>query len=388
VFEKITSFENLLSAYYGARKNKRHKRRLQQFELDFEDRLVNIRQCLQDGRYSPKKYHRFLVYEPKTRQISAPAFVDRIVHHAIVSVIEPVFEAKFIENTFACRAGKGTHFGVKQINRCYQTLARDHEIFFVLKCDIKSYFASINHRILTKFLFTAIPCPRTRRLLETIINSYEDSPDCGIPIGNLTSQLFANIYLHPLDIYITKKLKEKNYFRYMDDFLVISENKDYLIALRTKMRDFLQAKLKLNLHPKKANIFRGDRGLDFLGYLIKRGSITLRNKTLRRYKKRHKRRLTRLARWKQELKVCEQTKQLALFENTAKDNKKAIYLAEKIKGAKIKLFASRNSFKGFLKYSSYEKLTTGGVNVDGIIVPKIFRPRKKNLIHDPFSSNH
>jgi len=403
VFLKITSFKNLLTAYRKTRKRKRFRRKLQKFELNLEDRLIDVQKKLKTGSYRPKQYHQFLVYEPKLRQVSAPAFIDRVVHHAIINIIEPLFDRQFISNTFACRKKKGTHACMLQTAKCYQRLIKKCPILYVLKCDIKSYFASINHFILIKFLTQTITCPKTLNLLKTIINSYEDILDCGIPIGNLTSQLFANIYLHPLDLYVTKTINEKNYCRYMDDFIILSRNKDYLICLRKKIQKFLHRNLNLQLHPRKANIFRGDRGLDFVGYFIKPDNITLRKKTLRHYKKRHKKRLKQLQNYKKQLREIQMTSQLPLFKKhhqafgsthrstpTGVDIRSivgadpcvrpqsdpcAALLEEKIQALKTKLRASRNSFKGFLQYSEYKKLKSGGVNVSGIIIPKIF-PKK------------
>jgi hypothetical protein len=212
-------------------------------------------------------------------------------------------------------------------------------------------------------------------LLKIIINSYQDSPGKGIPIGNLTSQLFANIYLHRLDIFVIKELKEEHYFRYMDDFVILSPDKTYLIQLREKIRTFLQSNLELTLHPLKANIFRADWGLDFIGYMIKPTGITIRKKTLRRYKKRHKKRLKQLREYKH-LKEIQGLTQLSLFEVRQENDSQAEQSVEKIKALKTKIRASRNSLKGFLRYSKYERLKTGGVEVNGIVIPKIF-PKKK-----------
>ena len=376
MYKQISSFKNLLQSYYKARTNKRSRRKLQKIELDFEDRLIDIRKQLKNGSYKPKQYHKFLVYEPKLRQISAPALIDRIVQHAVVNVIEPVFDCQFTPNTFACRKGKGTHLCLHQASVCYKKIIQKHTNFYALKCDIKSYFANIDHLLLIGFLDQSISCQKTLELLITIINSYQNSPQKGIPIGNLTSQLFANIYLHPLDIFVTKILKEKNYFRYMDDFVILSADKKYLIELKDKITNFLQEKLKLQLHPRKSNIFRADLGLDFVGYMIKPTGISMRKKTLRRYKKRHKKRLKQLKKYKKRLKETQRLIQPSLFENCLKDTPQTEELEEKIKVLKAKLRSSRNSFKGFLQYSKYERLKTGGVEVNGIIVPQIF-PKKK-----------
>ena len=376
MFKQITSFKNLLRAYYQARRNKRTRTKLLKFELNFENRLIEIGKQLKDGSYRPKQYHRFLVYEPKLRRISAPALIDRVVHHAIVNVIEPVIDRQFTDHTFACRKGKGGHLCLLKTVADYKEIAQKHKIFYALKCDIKGYFSNIDHQILINFLSQSIKCVKTLKLLTIIIGSYQDSPEKGIPIGNLTSQLFANLYLHPLDVFVTQNLKEKSYFRYMDDFVVISADKNYLIDLRTKIKDFLEQELELQLHPKKSNIFRADRGLDFVGFMIKPSGVTKRKKTLRRYKKRHKRRLKRLKNYKNQLKEKQRTVQLTLFDSNQIVNADQEELTNKIEALQTKIRISRNSFKGFLQYSQYKRLKSGGVEINGIIIPKIF-PKKK-----------
>ncbi|MGI6278298.1 MAG: reverse transcriptase domain-containing protein [Patescibacteria group bacterium] len=376
MYSKIFTFKNLLKSYYQARANKRTRRNLQKIELHFEDILIDLAYQLETFCYQPKPYHQFLVHEPKLRQISAPAFQDRIVQHAIVNVIEPIFDKQFIPASFACRKGKGNHKCLKATAKTYSQITQNHPRFYAFKSDIKSYFASIDHQILINLLSKSIRCQKTLKLLITIINSYHKLPNKGIPIGNLTSQLFANIYLHPLDIFVTKTLKVPNYFRYMDDFVILSADKDYLIDLREKIKAFAQNELKLKLHPRKSNIFRADRGLDYVGFMIKPDGISMRKKTVRRYKKRHKKRLEKLQQLKQQLKHLDNPVQPSLFADFAISNKdQKLKLKQKISALKEKLRASRNSFKGFLKYSQYKRLKTGGVEIGGIVVPKIF-PKK------------
>lgn len=376
MYDRIISFTNLLKAYYKARRSKRFRRRLQKIEIDFEDRLINVCYLLKNQSYKPKKYHRFLVFEPKKRQISAPAFMDRIIHHAILIVIEPLFDRLFIPTSFACRKNKGTHSGMLYVARCYRKLIKKNNILFALKCDIKQYFASIDHAIIFKLISKIIVCPKTLWLLKLIIDSYEDSPGKGIPIGNLTSQLFANVYLHELDLYVTRDLKVKYYFRYMDDFLILCHDIFRLKMLRAKMTIFLENKLLLLLHPKKVNLFRADRGLDFIGYCIKPEGISMRKKTLRRYKKRHKKRIKFLEKLKIQLKEYETYSQLPLFVTGEPDDEIKYELEERIRIQTEKLRASRNSLKGFLRYSKHQKLSTGGVKVNGIVIPKIYSRKK------------
>lgn len=230
-----------------------------------------------------------------------------------------------------------------------------------------------------KLLKKQINCRDTLGLLRKIINSYQSAPGKGIPIGNLTSQIFANIYLHPLDIFVTKMLKEKIYFRYMDDFLILSSDKEYLKKIRDKIKEFLEKSLKLQLHPRKANIFRADFGLDFLGYVIYPDRITLRKRTVRRYKKRHKKRLKKLRKLREKLRRKRQELkrvQLSLFAKESlplNQDEELKRLEEKIEALEQKLVASANSLKGFLKYSKYTKLKGGGVLVSKMKIPKIFK---------------
>lgn len=376
MYSQISSFHNLLKSYYKARRNKRYRRRLQKIELDFENRLLNISFYLKNKTYQTGQYHRFIVFEPKRRRISAPAFIDRIVHHAIMSVIEPLFEDQFVDSSFACRKDKGTHFGMLRISETYKIFSSRYDVFYALKCDIKQYFANIDHQILFKLFSQTVTCVDTLNLIKTIVDSYQDSPGKGIPIGNLTSQLFANIYLHQLDLYLQNEIKETNYFRYMDDFIILSSDKEYLKRLRIQIQTFIHDNLKLELHPLKANIFRADRGIDFLGYFIKKDVTLLRRKTLRRYKKRHKRRLKLLKEYKLRLKNISSQSQLSLFSSTTKTDDETIILEDKIINLKRKLRSSRNSLKGFLRYSEYKRLPSGGVKVNNITIPGIFSRKK------------
>jgi len=375
MYNSIINFQNLLRAYKRTRCRKRYKRTPQRYEFRYETKLLSLQKKLKERVYKPRPYHKFIVFEPKRRQVSAPHFEDRIVHHAIMNLIEPIFRKTFIKNSFACQKAKGHHQGIKTLQSVYQNFCLKNPNFYALKCDIKSYFASVDHQILSRLLEKQIHCPETLSFLQSIINSYEDSPGKGIPIGNLTSQLFANIYLHPLDIFITQNLKEPNYFRYMDDFLVLSHNKEYLKELRNKIKVFLEKNLKLQPHPRKSNIFRADFGLDFVGYVIYPDKTILRKKAIRRYKKRHKKRLKKLKQLRKGLVRRNDNYQLSLLKNNdlAKEKEEKEELEEKIQVLERKIFASTNSFKGILKYSKYSKLKGGGVLVSTMKIPNIFK---------------
>jgi retron-type reverse transcriptase len=313
-------------------------------EMNYESILSDLQWKLKNQLYYPKSYTKFLVFEPKKRQVAAPHCHDRIVHHAIINIIEPLTENFFIHNSYACQKSKGGFKARSEIAEVYRQMYKQTPIFYALKCDIKSYFASINHQVLLTLLKKFISCEKTIRLLQKIINSYSETPGTGIPIGNLTSQLFANLYLHPLDIFVTQMVGEKNYFRYMDDFLILSPDKEYLLNLRILMKGFLKYYLKLNYHPKKNNIFRADKGVEFVGYLIKPDSITMRKKTIRKFKKRHKKRIKLL---------------------------KKLIIENKLDEADIlkkKLLSSKSSLRGFLKDTNYES-RNNLLRINGIIMP-------------------
>lgn len=346
MFSQITNYENLLRAYFQTRRCRRFKPNFQKMEIHYESILSQLQWKLKNHFYRPKPYTKFIVFEPKKRKVAAPNCQDRIVHHAIINIIGPSFEKVFINRSYACRKNKGGFAVRSELTTVYLEIFNKSPKFYALKCDIKSYFASIDHQILISLLKRVIKCQETISLLEIIINSYQETPGVGIPIGNLTSQLFANLYLHPLDAFITKMLGEKNYFRYMDDFLVLSPDKEYLINLRVLIKGFLKYYLKLNYHPKKNNIFRADTGVDFVGYLFKPDSITLRKKTVRRFKKRHKRRLKLL----QQLTDQNQFESAQILQN--------------------KILASKNSLRGFLNGTNYQVIPNGPIKINGIIMPK------------------
>ena len=230
----------------------------------------------------------FYVYDPKHRLISAPPFVDRIVHHAIVNVIDPVFDKSFIEDSYACRKGKGAHKAVKRL----QIFLRKTKTNYALKCDISKYFAHIDHDILFALIRKKVTDRRLLVLLRHIIDSYPE----GIPIGNLTSQLFANIYLDPLDRYIKQDLRRRYYLRYVDDFLILGESKDDLKKVLDQITVFLSEHLKLELHPKKVRIFPTWLGVDFVGYVVFPDHICLRSKNVRRFRKKLKKLTVQLER--------------------------------------------------------------------------------------------
>jgi hypothetical protein len=230
------------------------------------------------------------VHDPKTRLVAALPFRDRVVHHAICNVIEPIFETRFIYDSYACRAGKGTHAGVKRVVDFLKCAQRLWPKVYCLKCDISKYFPSINHNILKQVIRNKISCSKTLWLLDEIIDSSIGSNEInpkGIPIGNLTSQLFANVYLNELDHYVKEDLRTMYYVRYMDDFIILGGSKKQLWAVLEVIRDFLEAFLDLQLNSKTA-IFPITQGINFLGYRIWPTHRLLRKSSIRRIKRKLK----------------------------------------------------------------------------------------------------
>ena len=294
IYGRIISFENLLASFYEFRRGKRYKEDVPEFEYNLERCLFQLIRELKKFVYEPLAPKVFRVYEPKPRFIQAACVRDRIVHHALVRVINPLFEPGFIYDSYACRKGKGTLNAVKRLEDFWVRESRNYsrKIYF-LKADIRKYFDSIDHNILLEIIRRKIDCPRTIWLIKKILK--RQAVDCkvikieegrGLPIGNLTSQLFANIYLNDLDQFVKHKLKVKFYMRYVDDFIMVSENRQYLASLIGPIEDFLRQSLKLDLHPVKRKIFSSRAGLDFLGYFIRRYYKMIRFGNVKRFLRR------------------------------------------------------------------------------------------------------
>lgn len=285
MFNEIVSFENLLIANKRASKGKRTKEHVITFNNNLEDELLRLKDELILGTYTPLPYNRFYIFEPKLRLISAPMFRDRNVHHAICNILTPIIDKRFIYDSYACRQGKGTH---KAVDRAQEMMRKvniqsNGSGVYCLKLDVKSYFANVNHTILKRILKFHIKDSMVINLLFKIIDSYKE----GLPLGNLTSQLFANMYLNELDREAKYNLKIKYYVRYMDDIVIFSSNKDYLQQVRKSIELFLLTKLKLSTN-SKTEVFpvrqRFGKPLDFLGYRLYITHRTLRKSTVKRFK--------------------------------------------------------------------------------------------------------
>ncbi|MSR85211.1 RNA-dependent DNA polymerase [Candidatus Uhrbacteria bacterium] len=287
LFEQICSIENMFAAWARFSDGKRSKADVMAFELRLEDNLFSLRDNLFSGEYHHDPYKPFTIYDPKQRRIHKAAVKDRVVHQAIVNVIEPFFEKQFIYDSYSCRIGKGTHAAVDRLHIFLrQASSNNTRTVYALKCDVKKFFASVNHDTLLILLARQIKDPKTIELLQQIIGSFSVGDHRGIPLGNLTSQLFANIYLHELDRYAKIFLREKYYLRYCDDFVVLGQDRKYLLATADDIDVFLKCVLSLSLHPKKFFIRTWGQGIDFLGSVLMPHATVVRPTTAQRMLKR------------------------------------------------------------------------------------------------------
>lgn len=282
VYQAITTFENVYSAYLKARKGKRYIDYTLDFTNDVESELWSIIEDLRNKAYLPGPYHTFRIHEPKERLISAAKFRDRVVHHALCNVIEPLYDWTFIHDSYACRNGKGTH---KALFRAWEFMGNNR---YVLKCDIRKYFPSIDHDVLKTIINRKLKCRDTLWLVNLIIdhgNYVSETKSRGLPIGNLTSQFFANLYLNELDYFCKQHLKAQNYIRYMDDFMLFHNDKSYLHNCKASIRDFLDS-LHLEMKSGKSEIFPVKNGFEFLGFFNKLAYIRVKKDGVKRFKKR------------------------------------------------------------------------------------------------------
>jgi len=251
------------------------------------DNIISLHSILVNYRYKHGGYHAFNISDPKPRSIHKASVRDRLLHHAIYRILYPFFDKTFIPDSYSCRIKKGTH---KALNRfrafSYIVSHNNTKTCWILKCDIRKFFASIDHKILLNILNSYIPDKQIIWLLQEIIESFSVKSDIGLPLGNLTSQLFVNIYMNEFDQFVKHKLKMKYYIRYADDFVILSENKERLKGQIEPIKDFLKIKLKLELHPGKTYMQTLASGVDFLGWVNFPDHRVLRTVTRRRAFKR------------------------------------------------------------------------------------------------------
>ncbi len=296
LYPQVYSFENLYNSWRAARKGKRERVAVASFEFDLEGNLLTLERELREQTYRPGRYTNFYIYDPKQRLVSAAPFQDRVVHHALCNVLEPIWESRFIATNYACRVGKGTHKALDQAHRWVKQYG------YAFHGDVVKYFPSIDLEILHGLLAKKIGDKQVMSLIACILQSgagisHTESPQVcfagddllallrprGLPIGNLTSQLWANIYLHELDQYVKQKLGCAAYLRYMDDFVLFTDDKKELHAWREAIRDFLARSLRLVLHPKKSVVAPTKVGLEFCGFRLYSTHRRLRRSSIRRF---------------------------------------------------------------------------------------------------------
>lgn len=326
----------LFEAYFAARRNKRNTMNQLRFELTFEAQLVGLLEALASGTYRPSRSIAFIIDRPVKREVLAADFRDRVVHHLLFNLINPIFEPDFIAESFSCRKGKGTLYGIRTLERAIKKCSEDYSRdCYVLKLDIMGYFMSIDKHILQAILAKKIEGNMlldsfSRDLAQYLITTLlADNPtehctirgsasdwvglpaskslfhaaaNCGLPIGNLTSQLFSNIYLNEFDQFVKNDLGIRYYGRYVDDFYVVHTNPSFLRALVCQFDEFLHTSLRLKLHPKKIFLQHYTKGVNFLGATIKPFRSYVSNRTKHNFSQ-------TVGAWEQQLKQSAPTKE-------------------------------------------------------------------------------
>ncbi|MEI6238029.1 MAG: reverse transcriptase domain-containing protein [bacterium] len=256
---------------------------MQEFAFNLENNIFELHNELKQKIWKPDPYIAFFVRDPKLRHIHKASIRDRIFNQAMYRVLYQIFDKGFIADSYSCRKNKGTHKGVEKLKSNILKISNNHtKEAFALKCDVRKFFDNKDHEILFSFIRRKITDLDVLSLIRMIIESFETKPGVGLPLGNVTSQLFANIYLNELDQYIKHIIKTKYYLRYCDDFIIIDSNKDVLCKHIKNIGIFLYEKLHLFLHPQKVNIRKCNQGIDFLGYVALPKRTILRTKTKNR----------------------------------------------------------------------------------------------------------
>lgn len=281
-YEKLT-FVKLLEAHYRAALGKHEHQNVIRFEMDLESNITNLFFKIKNKQYSSGNYHSFYVYEPKKRLIKSLPYVDRVVHQWYVEeFIKPHFLPRFIFSSYACLKDKGVHEAVLRTQKYMRYMKRKYGSYYILKCDIHKYFYSIDKNILFQTLKRNMKDKELIAFTKVLI--FDDNEENGIPIGNYTSQYFANIYLNELDHYVKETLKVKCYLRYIDDFILMVPTKQEAIEYKKKIEVFLKEKLQLSLN-KKSGYYPSKMGIDFCGYRIFETHRLLRKRSKTKIKK-------------------------------------------------------------------------------------------------------
>lgn len=284
-YHELVTAENLFSAWYTFRKGKQNKRDVMEFERNLEDNIFQLLDELNTKNYKHRGYSTFHVYDPKFRIINKACVRDRVVHHLVHDFLEPIFQPIFIHHSYACQKEKGIHKAVEKLSNTLRQASRNYtRRLWSLKLDIKKFFDSIDHDILLQLFKRKIKDRDTLWFLEKIVQSYDSSQGLGmgLPIGNLTSQIFANIYLSELDYHTKRILRERFYFRYADDFIFLHPNRAHLERIEADVKNFVTERLRITVHPDKISYRKFTQGIDFVGYVLLPHYRVLRTKTKQR----------------------------------------------------------------------------------------------------------
>lgn len=282
-YEDITSIENLLAAWSEFVRGKRGKDDVQKFQANLMANILSLHHALKDQSYVHGPYHAFSINDPKPRNIHKATIRDRLLHHALYRKLYPLFDRTFIADSYSCRREKGTHKALDRFQAFAWKASKNHtRTCWVLKCDIRKFFASVDHQVLYAILRRYIPDERILGLSQRVIDSFHTAPGIGLPLGNLTSQLFVNIYMNEFDQWVKHKLRAKYYIRYADDFVLLSHDRKQLEEILPYMVAFLGERLRLQMHPDKVFIKTLASGVDFLGWVHFPDHRVLRTGTKRR----------------------------------------------------------------------------------------------------------
>ena len=276
--------DNLLGAWKEFLKGKRDKRDVQEFEYRLSENILDLHRELAAKSYTHGGYYAFNISDPKPRNIHKASVRDRLLHHTIYRQLYPFFDRTFISDSYSCRKEKGAHRAMNTFRRyAYKESKNNTRTLWVLKCDIRKFFASVDQAVLMDTLRSYIPDQDILWLIGRVVESFHSTePGKGLPLGNLTSQLLVNIYMNEFDQFVKHTLKAKYYIRYADDFVFLSNDRDWLVSLLPCIRDFLHEKLKLELHPDKVSIATLSSGIDFLGWVHFSDHRVLRTATKQR----------------------------------------------------------------------------------------------------------
>lgn len=281
-YGEIITVANLLSAWEEFLSGKKKRADVALFQSHLMNNIFTLYRDLRERSYEHGGYQAFKISDPKPRDIHKAAVRDRLLHHLLYQETYGYFDRQFIFDSYSCRLGKGTHRAVRRLAQfCNMVAKNDKRTVWIFKCDIRKFFASINHRILKDILARYIGDQDLLWLFGQVIDSFNTAGKVGVglPLGNLTSQLLVNLYMNEFDQFVKRDLKIKYFIRYADDFVFISDNKYEQISLRPKLEVFLMEHLRLTLHPKKSFIKTLASGIDFLGWVQFSGHRTLRTKT-------------------------------------------------------------------------------------------------------------